>query len=135
MRPTASPCSTSMQAETCDGVVYARVGGIVTLGGVERIRRELAPVANDGAPLICLDYTRSALALTLHDMATLALVARPGASGLAMAWIVPDEKTADLWWDQALKFARVGLRRFVTTDPAEAHHWAALQSREAAALR
>jgi hypothetical protein len=127
--------STSLQAETCGGVVYAQVRGIVTLGGVEQIRRELAPVANDGAPLICLDYSRSALALTGQDLAVLAQVARPGASGLVMAWIVPDEAAADLWRAQAFKFALVGLRRFVTTDPAEAHHWAALQSREAAALR
>jgi hypothetical protein len=127
--------STSLQAETCGGVVYAQVRGIVTLGGVEQIRRELAPVANDGAPLICLDYTRSALALTGHDMDALARVAVPGASSLAMAWVVPDEAAADAWRAQAFKFALVGLRRFVTTDPAEAHHWVALQSREAAALR
>jgi hypothetical protein len=131
----ATKLSTSFQAETCGGVVYAQVRGIVTLGGIEGIRRELAPVANDGAPLICLDYSRSALALTQRDMAVLAQAAQPGASGLAMAWVVPDEATADLWRVQAFKFALVGLRRFVTTDPAEAHHWVALQSREAAALR
>lgn len=133
--PFVSQSSTSLRAETCGGVVYAEVRGIVTLGGVEQIRRELAPVANDGAPLICLDYTRSALALTAHDLDALARVAQPGASGLAMAWVVPDEVAADAWRVQAFKFALVGLRRLVTTDPAEARHWVALQSREVAALR
>lgn len=135
MRLATQP-STSLQAEACGGIVFAQVRGIVTLGGVEQIRRELAPVANDAtSPLICLDYSKSALVLTGADMEALAQGARPGATGLAMAWVVPDEATADLWRVQAFKFALVGLRRFVTTDPAEAHHWVALQSREAAALR
>lgn len=127
--------SAALRAETSDGVVFAAVRGIVTLGGVERIRRELAPVANDGAPVICLDYSRSALVLTPTDLGVLALAAQPGVNGPAMAWIVPNEETAELWRQQAFKFALVGLRRFATTDPAEAHHWVALQSREAAALR
>jgi len=127
--------SASLQAQTCCGVIYAEARGIVTLGGVEQFRRELAPAANDGGSMICLDYSRSALALTEQDLDQLAKVARPGVSGLAMAWIVPDEETADLWRDQALRFSLHGLRRFVTTDPAQARWWAALQAREAAALR
>lgn len=127
--------SVALRAETSGGVVYAGVRGIITVNAVQRIRDELAPVANDGAPVICLDYSRAALVLTPADLGVLALAAQPGVNGPAMAWIVRDEATADLWRQQALRFALVGLRRLATTDPDEARHWVALQSREAAALR
>lgn len=133
MRPVRD--SVALRAETANGVIYASVGGVVTLRSVQHIRNELAPVVSAGASVICLDYSKSALVLTPCDLGVLALAAQPGVNGPAMAWIVKDEQTADLWRRQALTFALVGLRRFATTDPAEARHWVALQSREAVAPR
>ena len=122
-----SACSATLRVETADGVIYARVGGVVTLAVIEAIRAKMAP-ALQGARAICLDYTGAVLALTQQDVDVLALAAAPGANQLAIAWVVADEATAAAWRLQALRFALAGLRRMATTDRQAARLWARRQS-------
>ena len=119
--------SASMRIESADGVIYAKVSGVVTLAGIESMRDKLAPAERD-ARAVCLDYSRALIAITPADLDALARASRTHASRLAVAWVTADDATAALWRFQALRFALSGLRRMATTDRQQAMVWAQRQS-------
>jgi len=127
-------CSATLRVETTDGVIYARAGGVVTLAGIKGIRAKLTQSAAD-ACVVCLDYSRSLLAITEPALEMLCRSAAPGPSVLVMAWVVPDASTVLIWQRQADLFALRGLQRFVTCRPEEGQAWAQSQATQAAARR
>lgn len=123
-----------LSLETQGGVLYAQASGLVTMAGEFEICRRVEQAMGESLAA-CLDYSRTLLAITEDGLVRLFRTPSQGKQVLFMAWVLPDEPTAELWRGQAQRFALVGLRRFATTDLAEARAWAALQSRAAAACR
>ena len=113
----------SLELETRGRTLYGTVRGVVTLSVMRAIRLRLTPVSPEVAAM-CLDYSGSLLLLTANDLYAIAEMSAPGASRLAIAWIVPDAETATVWRKQATSFALRGLSRFATENPAAAHQWA-----------
>ena len=132
VRAIRGVASLSLQAR--DGVLYAQASGLVTMAGAVEIYSEMAPAMGESLAA-CLDYSRTLLAITEDELDLLYRTPGPGPQVLAMAWVVPDETTAELWQGQVDRFAMVGLRRFVTHHPQDAQEWATEQARSAAADR
>jgi hypothetical protein len=128
------PGSGRLRAATRDRVIYAEATGVITIDAIQAIRRKLASAAIE-VPAVVLDFSKSALAITSAGLARLDLEASPGVNRLAMAWVVPDEQTAEIWRVQAFRFALLGLRRYVTCSAEDAQEWAQLQARVSAMLR
>ena len=131
---SAAQSAISLSGETRDGVLYARAAGLVTAQGIGAIRDRLAPALVD-LSVVCLDYSRAALAVTEAGLDALFRAARPGPSALVMAWVVPDAETADVWRRQAARFALAGVARFATHRADEAQAWVRDQARRAAQRR
>lgn len=117
--------------ETRDNVLYATVTGLVTVEQVMAIRTRLAPAIRESQAVL-LDYRRSLLAVTDAGLDALFRAAPLGPSALAMAWVVPDASTAEVWERQATRFALAGVIRFATHRIEEAQEWVRDQARRAA---
>ena len=132
VRAIRGVASLSLQAR--DGVLYAQASGLVTMAGAVEIYSEMAPAMGESLAA-CLDYSRTLLAITEDELDLLYRTPGPGPQVLAMAWVVPDETTAELWQGQVDRFASRGLLRFVTHHPQDAQEWATEQAARRAADR
>ena len=115
-------------SEAQSGVLDVRVSGLVTLGVVCDIRAALMQGA-DGARVVCIDFSRTLIAVTDAGLFRLFEEANPGANEIIIAWVVPDELAAATWQRQADRFAARGLRRFVARQQDQAQAWCRAQVR------
>jgi hypothetical protein len=125
------PARPELTGETASGVLYVSVTGVVTVEGIFSICAQIQPALGESSA-VCLDYSRALLAVTDRGLDALFQASKQGPSVPIMAWVTPDPETAVAWERQAMRFALVGLSRFATHRPQEAHDWVRRQAMLAA---
>lgn len=115
------------------GVYVVTCSGLVTAQTVTAIRAWLAQAMPGTARAAVIDYRACVVAVTEDDLQRLAVPGRSPSPSAPLAWVVPNDTTAEVWRRQVLRLAMSGQRRYVSCDPVQAHAWAIAQAQLAQA--
>lgn len=118
-----------LKATVLDGVFCVRCAGLLTAATVRAIRLWVGPATPVESGAVLMDYRACVIAITDDELQRLARPGLPLSPPMPLAWLVGDEKTAELWRRQVLRLALTGQRRFVSCVPEVALAWASEQAR------